>query len=368
MRYGFTTGSCAAACAKAATLMLLTGQRTDHISIMTPSGKEFSADITDIDMSDTVSCAVRKPASDDPDVTAGMLIYAKASLSDDGSSRVIIKGGRGIGRITRPGLDRKVGDWAINTVPRLMIEEEVRSVMDDNECISSITIEISAPGGEAVALKTFNPKLGIEGGISIIGTSGLVEPMSTKALIETIRISLRQKYELGSRTAVVTCGNYGRSFLKEGYGYDLDGAVKCSNYIGHTIDMARQMGYEGLVLVGHMGKLIKISGGIMNTHSKEADCRMELMASAAIRGGASAETAGRILDCVTTEEAHKCILDAGIETGTYGYIRERMEYYLHRRAEDMEIGFIVFLNSYGIVCESQNAAGLMSRGKDKERA
>ena len=355
IRYGFTTGSCAAAAAKASAIMLLGDRVLDHISIAVPSGDTFTAKLHDISRSDGVICAVRKPESDDPDVTAGIYIYAKSKRIPDGKQQVVITGGRGIGKVTKPGLDRPVGDAAINTVPRAMIEREVRDVMEQFECFDSIGIEISAPEGEEIAAGTFNPRLGIEGGISIIGTSGIVEPMSTRAILDTIKVELRQKKELGSSVAVVSPGNYGLEFMKERFGYDLDMAVKCSNYIGETIDIARETGYGKMLLVGHLGKLIKISGGIMNTHSKEADCRMELMAAAAARSGADVTVINRILDCATTEEAHKCILDAGVEKGTYAYIMDRIGYYLRTRAEDMQIECILFTNRYGLLGMTEHA-------------
>lgn len=359
MRYGFTTGSCAAAAAKAATYMLLGGSYTDRISITTPSGEVFTTDLSDVKTGDVVSCAVRKPESDDPDVTAGMLIYAGAKLIPDKKERVIITGGQGIGTVTKPGLDRPVGDAAINSVPRAMIEQEVREVMQDFECVESIEIEISAPEGEKIAAGTFNPRLGIEGGISIIGTSGLVEPMSTKAILDTIKVELRQKKELGSSVAVVSPGNYGLDFMHDEFGYDLNMAVKCSNYIGETIDIARKIGYEKMVITGHLGKLIKLSGGIMNTHSKEADCRMELMAAAAAKVGAGVDVITRILDCTTTEEAHECILEKGLDKAFYAYVLDRVSYYLRRRADNMEIECIMFSNRHGLLGMTGHAKELL---------
>ena len=357
LKSGFTTGSCAAAAAKAATLMLFEQKSTDTVSVMTPAGVRYDAPVEIVMLTETeASCAVRKPESDDPDVTAGIFIHAKAQLVADDfgkagktQGRVIIEGGEGIGRITKPGLDRPVGDVAINTVPRRMIEAEVRSVAEEYGYYGDIRIVISAPEGAAIASKTFNPRLGIEGGISIIGTSGIVEPMSTKAIVDTIAIELRQLKEMGCDIAVVSPGNYGLDFMRENFGYDLDKAVKCSNYIGETIDIARNMGFTGMLLVGHVGKLIKVSGGIMNTHSAEADCRMELMAAAAARAGASEELLNGILDCVSTDEAIKLMTDAGIGKNSFEYVMERIDHYLTKRGQDMKIGCIVYSNKYGLL-------------------
>ncbi len=368
MKSGFTTGTCAAAAAKAATIMLFEKAEIDRVSLYTPAGREFTAEISDIMLTKTgsginsVKCAVKKPESDDPDVTAGMMIYALAEFSESAHTdyvnqiaKVIIEGGEGIGKVTKPGLDQPVGEYAINSVPRKMIEQEVLAVAEEYEYTGTIRIVISAPEGEKIAGKTFNSRLGIEGGISIIGTSGLVEPMSTKAIIDTIRIELRQQRELGASTAVVSPGNYGLDFMKAHYGYDLDKAVKCSNYIGETIDIARDLGFTQMLLVGHMGKLVTVSGGIMNTHSALGDHRMELMAEAAGSAGAGRDTIEKILSCVSTDEAYACMLDAHIERECFDLIMSKIMHYLEERADTMTIGCIVYSNKYGVVGASEGA-------------
>lgn len=282
MRYGFTTGSCAAAASKAAAYMLLTGKAKNKITIQTPKGIAYTADITDIKRSENeVSCAVIKDGGDDPDVTTGAYIYASVRILHSDTSALCkkkqdlviinIDGGDGVGRVTKPGLDQPVGNAAINHVPREMIEKEVREVCEFLDFKGTLDITISVPKGKALAEKTFNPRLGIVGGISILGTSGIVEPMSSQALIDTIRVELRQRYSFGYDYVAVAPGNYGLDFMKESYGYDLDRSVKCSNFIGETIDMAADMGFKRMLLTGHIGKLIKVAGGIMNTHSREAD-------------------------------------------------------------------------------------------------
>lgn len=365
MRNGFTTGSCAAAASKAAAYMLISGNRTDRVKIGTPAGVTYETDIEDIRVSGgEVSCAVRKDSGDDPDITDGTLIYATLSLIYDGKKEVIIEGGEGVGKITRPGLDQPVGNAAINSVPRKMITEAVRDVMDIFDCEDSIKVIISVPGGEELALKTMGPRLGIVGGISIIGTSGIVEPMSTKALLDTIHVELKQLYEEGATVAVVSPGNYGLDFMRKTYDYDLDKAVKCSNYIGDTIDMVRELGFDKMLLVGHVGKLIKLSGGIMNTHSKEADCRMELMAAAAVRSGASTDTVKKILDSVSTEEAYEYLMAEGIEAKCFEYIMDKISYYLNKRAgEGPDVQCMVYSNSRGLLGCTPLAADYLNEAR-----
>ena len=367
---GFTTGSCAAAAAKAAAIMILGKKHVDHVSIITPSGARFDTPLDEVMLTKkdglySASCAVRKPQSDDPDVTAGMLIYAKAEPAGEcfPEGHVIIEGGPGIGKITKPGLDRPVGDWAINSVPRAMIEREVASVMDEYEYTGSLKITIYAPEGEKIASKTFNPRLGIEGGISIIGTSGIVEPMSTKAIVDTIRVELNQHHDLGREVAVVSPGNWGRDFLKEEYGYDIDKAVKCSNFIGDTIDIAKSVGFRKMILVGHIGKLIKVSGGIWNTHSSVSDRRMELMAEAAGNAGAGNDTISRILASLSTEEAYAVMLDAHIEKKCMSHIMKCIEDNLKERSDPMETACVMYSGKYGILGVTGNIDELSGKGR-----
>lgn len=353
MRYGFTTGSCAAAAAKAAAYMLLTGNIKNEITIETPKKLIYRAEVLDIDKKEQeVSCAVEKDGGDDPDITTGTLIYAKVSKCEMSSSqenkRIIIDGGTGVGRVTRAGLDQPVGNAAINHVPRQMIEKEVMQVCDMLDYNGGLKVLIYVPDGEKIAEHTFNERLGIKGGISILGTSGIVEPMSTKAIIDTIKIQLNQRHVLGSDCVVVSPGNYGLEFIKNKYGYDLDKSVKCSNFIGETIDMAAELGYKKLLLAGHIGKLIKVAGGIMNTHSREADCRMEIITACAIKSGVSMEYLKRILDCATTQEALYILEECGKLSEVMNCAMDKICFYLNKRAQNkLQIECIMYSNESG---------------------
>ena len=362
MRYGFTTGSCAAAAAKAAAYMLLSGRQKNTITIETPKGIPYTAEILEITRGEkAVQCAVRKDGGDDPDITSGALIYAEVSLTDHTrtqatDTRIHIDGGIGVGRVTKPGLDQPVGNAAINHVPREMIAKEVLEVCDLMDYKVNLQVIISVPEGEAIAKQTFNPRLGIVGGISILGTSGIVEPMSNQALLDTIRVELNQRRAEGFDYIAVAPGNYGLDFMKKAYGYDLDKSVKCSNFIGVTIDMAVECGFTRMLLTGHIGKLIKVAGGIMNTHSKEADCRMELLSAFAIHEGAGADVAAKILDCVATEEAVRLLREAGKQQEVMDYAMERIMFYLNKRAGGrMQIDCIMYDNTFGELAKSKEA-------------
>ena len=366
MRYGFTTGSCAAAAAKAAAYMLLTGLKKSEITIETPKGLLYNAKLLDIICGENeVSCAVEKDGGDDPDITTGTWIYAKVSYAEENVKKeceegteqeIIIEGGAGVGRVTKPGLDQPVGNAAINRVPREMIKKEVLEVCRLADYKGSLLVEISVPEGKKLCQHTFNPRLGIVGGISILGTSGIVEPMSSQALLDTIRVELRQRKALGFDYVVVSPGNYGLDFMRKTYGYDLDKSVKCSNFIGATIDMAVEMGFQKMLLIGHIGKLIKVAGGIMNTHSKEADCRMELLTAFSIREQVEPLQVRKILECVTTEEAVSVIEKSGKLQQIMEGIAERICYYMENRAGGkLEIDCILFSNEYGELAKSKGA-------------
>lgn len=358
MRYGFTTGSCAAAAAKAAAYMLLTGRRRETIRIMTPKGIAFDAKLQDIVREEKqVSCAVEKDGGDDPDITTGALVYASVSFQQiSGEKRIEIDGGLGVGRVTRPGMDQPVGNAAINHVPREMIEREVLEVCAAADYKGGLKVMISIPDGVKLAEKTFNPRLGIVGGISVLGTSGVVEPMSSQALLDTIRLELKMKRADGWEIAAVSPGNYGLDFMKTAYGYDLDASIKCSNFIGASLDMAGELGFQRLLLTGHIGKLVKVAGGIMNTHSHEGDCRMELMAAAGLRAGVKPEVLKKILDCATTTEAIGFLEQENMTGPVMELLMERIQYYLNRRAADsMQVACIMYDNQYGELAKSEHA-------------
>lgn len=362
MRYGFTSGSCAAAAAKAACYMLLTGKEKKQISIITPKGLDYDAEIVSTKRGDNfVECGVIKDGGDDPDITSGTEILCKVEyFGNSCSSCVIIEGGEGVGVVTKPGLDQKVGNAAINSIPRQMIEKEIKEVCSLCDYRGGIKVTVSVPEGKKLAERTFNPRLGIEGGISILGTSGVVEPMSSAALIETIKVELTQKKALGFRSVCIAPGNYGLEFIKNTFGYDLDKAVKCSNFIGLSLDMAVELGFEKVVLAGHIGKLIKISGGIFNTHSKEADCRMELLAAAAVKSGCSLETVSGILNCVNTEEGISLLQKEEKKNTAMEYLMERIMFFLKNRTEKkIQTGCIMYSNEFGLLAKSSDALSIL---------
>lgn len=360
MRFGYTTGSCAAAAAKGAAEMLLSGKEIGMVELMTPKGILLHLQLEEIEQNEKgVSCAVRKDAGDDPDTTNGILIFASVRKTDSG---IIVDGGKGVGRVQKAGLQQKIGEAAINPVPKSMILKAVEEVTDRYDYEGGLEIIISVPQGEEIAKKTFNPRLGIEGGISILGTTGIVEPMSEKALVESIRVEMQQHFAQGEEYLIITPGNYGAEYLKNHIDIPYQKNIKCSNYVGETIDMAINMGVKGILFVSHIGKFVKVAGGIMNTHSHSADSRMEILSSNAIRAGASLACAKTILDCNTTDEALEVLEKEHLLEPTMKIIMEKIQYYLnHRSYEQIQLGAILFSNVQGYLGQTESAAELIEK-------
>lgn len=370
---GYTTGSCGAAAAKAAAVMLFIRQEISHISLMTPKGIALNLKVEEPKiMERSAVCAIRKDAGDDPDVTHGVLVYARVSLfepEERGGLQVRLDGGEGVGRVTKPGLEQAVGEAAINRVPRAMITEAVTQICEENDYKGGIEVIISIPKGAKLAQKTFNPRLGIEGGISVLGTSGIVEPMSEAALIASIRLEMQMHRSNGAKYLLAAPGNYGTAYLTSQLPFHPKQAVKCSNFIGETIDMALELEYKGILFVSHIGKFIKVAGGIMNTHSRNGDARMEIMTANALMAGAGLETLKQMMEAVTTDEALKVLNRAGVLAPVMERIMEKISFYLdHRAYGKLEMGAIVFSNEWGELGQAGPAAELIGKlQKDKER-
>lgn len=361
LRLGYTTGSCAAAAAKAAAWMLLTGMPREKISLVTPKGIELDLDVKEISRSETtVSCAIEKDSGDDPDVTKGALIFASVARTE--TPGVFIDGGEGVGRVTKRGLDQPVGNAAINSVPRQMIRENVEEVCCLADYRGGIAVVISVPEGAALAKKTFNPRLGIEGGISILGTTGIVEPMSEQALVDTIRVELKQRRANGAEYVLLVPGNYGADFIRNDLGIDPSIAVQTSNFIGDALDMCRELGFKGALLIGHIGKLVKIAGGMFNTHSKYGDCRMDILTAQAAACGISSAGAQEMLECVACDDALRILQEEGIYEKTLNRLTERVNKLLTIRVGgELETGAVLFSKVYGLLGKTENTEKLIKK-------
>lgn len=359
LRCGYTTGSCAAAAAGAAAEMLLLGKKLSYIDILTPKGIKLHLDVAGAELGeDYAVCAIKKDSGDDPDITNGILVCARVCFKPDG---VDITGGEGIGRVTKPGLDRPVGDYAINSVPRRMITGEVMRAAEKHSYHGGFSVKIFVPDGKEIGKKTYNPRMGIEGGISIIGTSGIVEPMSSSALVETIRAEAGMRYAQGYRNLCLTLGNYSEGFVEKNLPFSVENSVKCSNFIGEAIDIAAAAGFENILLIGHIGKLVKLGAGIMNTHSAQADGRMDVLVTCGVLAGADTALLRRLPECVTVDAALDILKSGGYMEKTLDILLQRAEYYLLARVGDsMGAGAVMFSDKHGITLKTSGADRLIN--------
>jgi len=297
LKFGYTTGSCAAGAAKASAIMLQTQNIVNYVDLDTPKGWRLKLKVEDQKYEENYAqAAVIKDAGDDPDITDGIKIFAKVSFIKE--KTLEITGGIGVGKITKDGLSVPVGEYAINPIPKKMIEKEMKKIFPEG----GIRIKIWIPEGEEIAKKTFNPRLGIIGGISVIGTSGIVEPMSEEAFKESIRLEMNMFMKNNKHRVIFTFGNYGINFCKDKRIKDKN-IIKTSNFIGDMLDEAVHYGIREILIVGHIGKLIKVAGGIFNTHSRTADCRMEILAAYTGLNGGNKYLIKKIMESNTTEEA-----------------------------------------------------------------
>ncbi|MDR0709413.1 MAG: cobalt-precorrin-5B (C(1))-methyltransferase CbiD [Spirochaetaceae bacterium] len=367
MRCGYTTGSCAAAAARAAAAILLESggepEEARAVEISTPSGRRLRLRPEDIRReAGAVSCAVRKDAGDDPDVTDGILVYARVEKID--GTEIVIEGGPGVGRVTKAGLDAAPGEAAINKTPLAMIRENLEAICRRYGRKEGLKATISVPGGEELARRTFNPDLGIVGGLSILGTSGIVEPMSDDGFIGAIEAELRILRAEGERKALITPGNYGRDFLAARGGELNSNPVKCANYIGDALDIAADMGFQYLLLVGHIGKLVKLAVGNFNTHSKYGDPRMEVFAAHTALAGGDRELIARIMDCATTESAIGLLLGANLWDNVKKSVFDAIQKTLDRRSgERITSGAVIFSSQWGLLGSTARGEDLLSRWK-----
>ena len=350
MRCGYTTGTCAAAASRAAAELLLRGELVPAVTVSTPAGIDVVVEVEEHEAGDGwAQCAVQKDSGDDPDVTNGALVYARVERCSEPGGHV--DGGVGVGRVTREGLDQPVGAAAINSTPRRMIAEQLEEALEqaDGEAGGLLSV-ISIPAGVELAAKTFNPRLGIEGGISVLGTSGVVRPMSEDALISSIELELKTLRARGIQDVLVVPGNYGRDFACGQLQLNMDDAVSCSNYFGATIDAVNVLGFRSMLVVGHIGKMAKVAGGIMNTHSRVADCRVEVLAAHAALVGASQDAVRQVMAAATTDAALDVLIDAGLKDAAMRSLMVNLADKLnHRAAGAFQIEAIVFSNVHGVL-------------------
>ena len=366
LRCGYTTGSCAAAAAKASAEMLFREREVKTVELMTPKGILLELEVCDAEISkESACCAVVKDSGDDPDITNGVKVYSRVELIP---SDIEILGGEGIGVVTKEGLDQPVGEAAINSVPRSMIREALRETAERYGYSGGFRVTVSIPAGVELARKTFNPRIGIEGGISVIGTSGIVEPMSNTAVIETIRTEAKMRRAGGQRNMLLTIGNYSEDYVHGKLPFSLERSITCSNFIGDAIDIGLELGFESILIIGHIGKLVKLGAGIMNTHSSWADGRMEVLVTCGLLAGADAETLRRLPDCATADAAMDILDENGYLEGTAAVLEKRMDSYLRGRVKDQaKIGALAFSYKRELIIQTELAEELIKAITEEDR-
>lgn len=360
LRCGYTTGTAAAAAACAAARLLLTGEAPRSVLVDTPAGLSVEVEVEQAECDGAKArCAVIKDAGDDPDVTDGVHVVAAVTRVPSGFP---VDGGEGVGRVTLPGLDQPVGEVAINSVPRRIIAEQLRLAAEDAGYAGGLRAVISIPEGAELAAKTFNPRLGIVGGLSVLGTTGIVRPMSEEALQETLKAELNQYKAMNHRHLLLTPGAYGAAFCREQLGLNLERSVQCSNYIGAALDHAALLGFESVLLVGHTGKLVKCAAGVMNTHSRVADARRETIAAHAALCGADAGTLAAVMESPTTDAALTAL--GPLRAPAMERITAAVGQQLQRRAgERMQVEAVIFSNTLGLLGQTSGAGVLLELHK-----
>lgn len=342
LRYGFTTGSAAAAATKAAMLLFFENKTVDEVSIDLPLGGTLEIKINTTRKRDDYTLAsVIKDGGDDPDITHGIEIFSKINLRDD--EKINIYGGLGVGRVTKPGLPMKVGMSSINPVPLKMIEDEVRKILPQGK---GVDVEIFVPEGEEIGKRTLNPKLGVIGGISILGTTGIVKPMSEEAFRDTLAIELRMTLANNPEKEVVfVFGNYGKKYVKEHFDIDESKVLVISNFVGFMLDKACEYGVKKIFFVGDLGKFVKVAGGIFHTHSRVSDAKLEILAANALLMGESIENLKKILSSNTTEEAVNYISQKETFNLIAKKAKQKCEEYIQRNGSEIEVNTLIFTSN-----------------------
>ena len=362
LRCGYTTGTCAAAASKAAVAMLFKQESMDSVAITTPNQTDLIIDVLNPQFNDNVaSCSIEKDSGDDPDITNGILVSSKVTLLPD-SSEIIIEGGKGVGKVTKGGLDQPVGMSAINSVPRKMIKDSLNELAMQYNYKGGFHVLISVPKGEEIAKKTFNPELGIVGGISILGTTGIVEPMSAKALADSIKVEISVIAAESNESILIFLGNFGKKFTEEDLNLSTKPGIMCSNFIDVALDSSVEFGFKNILLVGHIGKFVKLGIGMFNTHSHNGDGMIEKLLSCALEAGANIEILKDIQKCVTTNAVLDILYENDLLDKTMEVLNDRIQHNFDRRVpEDINVGFICFANTgeySGVLFESENVDNL----------
>ena len=340
LRYGYTTGSSATAATKAALMYLLDDGKHDilEVTIKLPSGNPLTISVNSLEKKEnSVLASVIKDGGDDPDVTHGLEIFSKVTLRKD--LKINIFGGIGVGKVTKKGLPVAPGNSAINPVPLKMIRETVEEMLPEG---LGADVEIFVPKGEETAKKTLNAKLGIIGGISILGTTGIVKPMSEESWKASLAIELKMALEnAGNGEAIFLFGNRGKQYLSDNFEDNTSQAIVISNFVGYMFDRACEFEVKKIYFIGELGKFVKVAGGIFHTHSRVSDAKMEILTANALLVGESTENMKKIMASNTTEEATKYIEKTEVYNLLAEKAKQKCEEYCRRNGWELEVETLI---------------------------
>lgn len=343
--------------AAASAIWQLTGQCPDVIKVETPIGKTLYLDVIPKSFG---TCSVVKDAGDDPDVTNGSEIVTSVQILEE-KGEITFAGGEGIGIITQEGLKLPVGEPAINPVPRQMTEKALREIIGERGAV----VTVSVPGGDVLARRTFNPRLGIVDGLSILGTTGIVRPMSEEAMKDSLLVELDMYTRQGHHSILFVLGTTGENALRAQYG-EFTCVLQVSNYIGFMIEEAVERGFTDILIGGFVGKLVKVASGTMNTHSHVADGRIETICTHAALHGASREVIQKIYNCLTTKAAMKVVEEENL-LDIWQDMAEKAAYYCCKTAHEMaDVGMIFLDGDNEILAKSSNAKRVLEKVRRKE--
>ena len=349
MRTGYTTGATAAAASKAATLALLTGKPVQQVTIRLPIGEDATFQLHRVQIIDenTVMCSVIKDGGDDPDVTHGAEICATVSLSDSSDGGVTIAGGPGVGTVTRPGTGIPVGEPSVTRVPRRMIIQSVleaaKAVLGEQD--QSFIVEISVPGGEEIAKQTDNPRLGIIGGISILGTTGVVQPFSTAAWRASVNVSIGVAAANDIEHMVITTGTQSENFAKRYFDLPDMSYVNVGIFTGPSLKRCVQRGIPRATLVGMVGKFSKIAMGNFVTHVAGNKVDTDFLAALASECGASNRVQAEMRNASSARHFQEIAIENDI-MGVFGLISQKVceqcEIFLGKNAPKLVVDCVCF--------------------------
>jgi len=339
LRTGYTTGTCAAAATKAALSTLVNGEKLARVNVSLPKDKNIIIDIAWIkyENENSVTAAVIKDAGDDPDVTNGAEICVTVSFLET-ANKFIIDGGIGVGRVTKPGLGLEIGKAAINPTPLKMIKQAIDEIIGQQKDRYGLSVTISVPKGEEISKRTDNPRLGIIGGISILGTTGVVIPYSTASFAASIRQSIDVSKAMGSDSVILTTGGRSEDFARGIFGNSIaDHAyIQIGDFIGFSIKQCAIKKIKKAYVIGFIGKLTKMAMGIKQTHVKGSHVDMNFLAGLASRCGANNELIKKIMLANTARHVGELVEQFGINI-FYDVLCEEVYNHLNKYSTELQI-------------------------------